>query len=95
MRQKIVIFTQSPLSKAPCVVKEANCLARNGYKITVFSLWYVSTIVKNESELLVDGIIYKDGVDITTNNIQSVFYRIKRRLYRHLTKFWEYKLNMP
>jgi hypothetical protein len=86
VKHKIVIFTQSPISKAPRVVKEANCLARNGYKITVFSLWYDSTMVKNEVELLDEGIIYKAGIDITNKNIKSAFHRVKRRLYRESTK---------
>ena len=82
----IVIFTQSPISKAPRVVKEANCLALNGYNITVFSLWYDSIIVNDERELLDTRIVYKAGVDIISHNIQSTFYRIKRRLYRELTR---------
>jgi hypothetical protein len=86
MNNKIVIFTQSPISKAPRVVKEANCLARNGFKITLFSLWNDSTIVKNEMELLDEEIIYKAGIDITNKNIKSAFHRFKRRIYRKSTK---------
>ena len=82
----IVIFTQSPISYAPRVVKEANCLARNGYKVILFGLWYDETILKNDFKLLDSRITYKPGVDITIRNVRSKAIRIKRRLYRELTK---------
>ncbi len=83
---KVVIFSQSPISTSPRVVKEANCLARNGYNVQIFALWYDAEIIKNERWLIDPRIIYKAGIDITTKNIQSIFYRIKRRLYRELTR---------
>jgi hypothetical protein len=84
----IVIFTQSPISKTPRVVKEANCLVRNGYNVKIYALWYDSKIVKYERELLDQRITYKAGIDITQNKIQSAFYSFKRRFYREITKIF-------
>ncbi len=86
MIKKIVIFTQSPISKAPRVLKEANCLARNGYEVTVYGLWYDITILKKESQLLNSGIVYKAGTDLTSQLFISTYFRIKRRLFSELTK---------
>jgi hypothetical protein len=82
----IVIFTQSPISKAPRVVKEANCLHRNGYRVTLFGLWTDETIVKNDYKLLDSRITYKPGIEITSHDSRSKSLRIKRRFYRELTK---------
>ena len=85
---KIVIFTQSPISKAPRVVKEANCLVRNGFEVTVFSLWYETKIIQKDFELLDSRITYQPGIDISIQNVKSAFCRMKRRVFRELVCFF-------
>jgi hypothetical protein len=85
---KIVIFTQSPISKAPRVVKEANCLVRNGLEVTVFSLWYETKIIQKDFELLDSRITYQPGIDISIQNVKSAFCRMKRRVFRELVCFF-------
>jgi glycosyltransferase involved in cell wall biosynthesis len=84
---KVVIFTQSPLSKAPRVVKEANCLAKCGFELIVFCPWYDNDIVMRDSKLLLKNIQFKAGIDLRDNGAKTLFLRLERRLYRELARY--------
>ena len=86
MSQKIVIFTQSPLSKAPRVVKEANCLVRNGYNVIVYSLWYDKEVLTQDNSLIDHRIIHKSGANLINKNSKSLLLRIERRIHRALVR---------
>ena len=88
MNRKVVIFTQSPISRTPRVVKEANCLARNGYDVTVFGLWYESSIIKNDFELLDSRINYKPGIDLSKDNFISKIHRLRCRFHREAVRLF-------
>ena len=85
--KKIIIFTQSPVSRAPRVVKEANCLSNAGYMVTVYALFHNEDVLKNDIELLKDGIVYKPGANLTKNSISNGLIRLKRRIYMELVPF--------
>jgi len=88
LNKKIVIFTQSPISKTPRVVKEANCLAKNGYDVTVFGLWYESSIINKDFDLLDTRINYKPGIDLSKDNFTSTIHRLRCRFYREAVRFF-------
>jgi glycosyltransferase involved in cell wall biosynthesis len=83
---KIVVFTQSPVSKAPRVVKEANCLVNYGFNVTVFSLWYDGKILEADFKLLSKNIIYKAGANLLNRSLKTYFLRLERRFYREAVK---------
>lgn len=83
----ICIFTQSPLCRAPRVVKEANVYARAGYKVTVFGLWSDPDLLKKDRRLLEATIQYKAGVDLLdVTSFKARKIRIVRRIGRELVK---------
>ncbi len=84
----IVIFTQSPISKAPRVVKEANLLARSGYEVTLFAPWYSNEIVTEESLLLNKAIEYRPGSDLISNPLNTFFIKGIRYLCRLSVKLF-------
>jgi glycosyltransferase involved in cell wall biosynthesis len=85
---KIIIFTQSPLSKAPRVVKEANVLIKHGYDVAIFGIWYSDAIVKLDKSLISTRIKYFPGVDLRNKNSFRVFYlRSINKLSRYLVRF--------
>lgn len=86
---KIVIFTQSPVSKAPRVVKEANCLVNYGFEVIVFSLWCDKKILDADLRLLSHNILYKAGVSLLSKNFKTFFLRIELRFYRELVKYFK------
>lgn len=83
---RIVIFTQSPLSKAPRVVKEANCLVRNGYNVIIYSLCYDHEVLIQDNSLIDRRIINKSGANLMNKNYKSLLIRIERRIHRSLVK---------
>ena len=89
MSQKIVIFTQSPLSKAPRVVKEANSLFKCGYNIIIFSVWYNEDVVCLDKALLDDTIKYFPGIDLRNKRSCNVFFlRVLNKLSRYFVRFF-------
>lgn len=83
----ICIFTQSPLCKAPRVVKEANCYAKANFKVTVYGLWSNVNLLKSDRALLHSNIIYKAGVNLLDwNSYKSKKIRFNRLLARLLVK---------
>lgn len=90
--RKICIFTQSPLSRAPRVVKEANVYAKAGYQVTVYGLWYDKDLLKKDHGLLHPEVCYKAGIDLLAWNSLGVRkIRTQRALQRNLVKWlgWE------
>jgi glycosyltransferase involved in cell wall biosynthesis len=86
---KIVIFTQSPLSKAPRVVKEANCLVNCGFEVTVFGLWHDEKVLDADFSILSKNISYKAGANLLGRNFNTYFLRAERRFWRELIKFFD------
>ena len=88
MKCNIVILTQSPLSKAPRVVKEANALVKQGYAISIFSIWYSDAVVQLDRSLISNKINYLPGVDLRNKNSFRVFYlRSINKISRYLVRF--------
>ncbi len=85
----ICIFTQSPLSRAPRVVKEANVYARAGYKVIVYGLWFENIILKEDKSLLENSIKYKAGVNLLDSiSFYSKKIRLQRLIGRTLVKYF-------
>lgn len=86
-QRHICIFTQSHLSRAPRVVKEANVYAKAGFKVTVYATWHDQGLLDTDRLLLDSSIIYKPGVHLLDwNSFQSRIIRFKRLLGRQLVK---------
>ena len=85
--KKIIIFTQSPISKAPRVVKEAKCLSNAGYDVTVYGLFYNEDVLRNDIELLNDRINYQPGVNLINSTFANRYKRLKRRVYMGLVPY--------
>ncbi|MFB9054534.1 hypothetical protein ACFFVB_15700 [Formosa undariae] len=86
---KICIFTQSPLSGAPRVVKEANAYAQHGYNVTVYALWITPQGVENDKTLIDSRIQFKPGIDLRTNGLKTKCIRLQRRFGRELVKYFK------
>lgn len=85
---QVAIFTQSPLSKAPRVVKEANALVKQGYAISIFSIWYSDAVVQLDRTLISNKINYLPGVDLRNKNSFRVFYlRSVNKISRYFVRF--------
>ncbi|WP_299228493.1 hypothetical protein [uncultured Psychroserpens sp.] len=88
VKKSICIFTQSPLTKAPRVVKEANVYAEAGFSVTVYGLWYDKALLENDRALLHSEIIYKAGINLLDyNSFRSKIIRLKRKTARELVKY--------
>lgn len=86
----ICIFTQSPLNKAPRVVKEANAYAKKEYKVTVYGLWYDTKLVTSDRTLLDQRILYKAGIDLLDwNSFKAIKIRLIRKLGRFLVRYFK------
>ncbi|GAB3663623.1 hypothetical protein GCM10028791_39060 [Echinicola sediminis] len=84
----ICIFTQSPLTKAPRVVKEANVYAKAGHNVTVYGLWYHKEIVEADLKLLHSKVKYKPGILLfPVKSLKSQLIRFKRRIGRELVRY--------
>jgi glycosyltransferase involved in cell wall biosynthesis len=88
---KIVVFTQSPVSKAPRVVKEANCLVHYGFNVTVFSLWHEEKVLEADFSLLSRKITYKAGANLLHRNLKTNILRLERRFYREIVRFFGFQ----
>ena len=84
---KICIFTQSPLSGAPRVVKEANVYANNGFDVTVYALWITESGVEKDKTLIDSKIHFKPGIDLRSNSLKTKYIRLQRRFGRELVKY--------
>jgi glycosyltransferase involved in cell wall biosynthesis len=84
---RIVIFTQSPFSKSPRVVKEANFLATAGYDVSIFGLVYNEHILNIDRLLVNNEVSLHYGINLIQSNIVNKLTRIKRRLFRELVCF--------
>lgn len=85
----ICIFTQSHVSRAPRVVKEANVYAEAGYKVTVFSTWYDVDLLDSDKSLLHPDVVYKSGIDLLEwDSTYSKIVRFKRAVGRKLVKIF-------
>lgn len=83
----ICIFTQSPLSKAPRVVKEANVYADANYKVAVYGLWHDKELLIKDRSLLHPNITYKAGIDLLDKtSLKSRKIRLSRKIGRELVK---------
>lgn len=87
LAQHICIFTQSHVSLAPRVVKEANVYAQAGYHVTVYATWYDADLLEDDRKSLHSKIMYKSGVDLLVwNSTLSIICRFKRMFGRQLVK---------
>lgn len=85
----ICIFTQSPLVRAPRVVKEANTYAKAGYKVTVYAIWYDAELLEADRRLLEANISYKAGVNLLDwDCVASRIIRFRRLIFRNLIKYF-------
>ncbi|MGC1631113.1 MAG: hypothetical protein WA749_03270 [Gelidibacter sp.] len=84
----ICIFTQSPLSQAPRVVKEANVYAEANFEVTVYALWYHKELLEKDQSLLHPKIHYKAGINLLDgHSLKSKKIRLSRKIGRELVKY--------
>lgn len=90
MIKTICIFTQSPLSKAPRVVKEANVYAKANYNVTVYALWHDKDLLEKDKTLLHPTVLYKPGINLLDwNSFNSKRIRLSRKIGRELVKHFK------
>lgn len=87
--KSICVFTQSPLSKAPRVVKEANVFAEAHYNVTVYGLWHDKDLLEKDKTLLHPKVLYKPGINLLNwNSFTSKRIRLSRKIGRELVKYF-------
>ena len=91
--KSICIISHLHLASNPRVVKEANTLAKNGYKVTILTIFSSKSLFQRDLKLLTaKNIEYKGVVDIIPNN-NNIFVRLKERLITRVAKELNYRFN--
>jgi glycosyltransferase involved in cell wall biosynthesis len=82
--KKICILTGSHLSNNPRVVKEANTLFKDGYEVSIFTVWTNIDLLTQDRQLIHEKIEY-NGIDLTNwNGVKAYTWRIHRKLIEKL-----------
>lgn len=82
--KSICILTQSHLCRNPRVVKEANALAKAGYKVTILTTFTYADMLEEDLKLIdTEKINFKGIINMIPSQSEK-WYRLKQRLVRRI-----------
>ena len=92
--KSVCIITHLHLSSNPRVVKEANTLAQNGYKVIILTIFASNELLQRDFRLIENNNICYKGVVNLIPEKSNTFVRLKEKVITRVAKELNYRLNI-